>query len=485
VSIRDSDTPQKEMSKRIASLDFQRGLAIWLMVFVHAAANMYDSSYIINNPDQILSLPISVLILMFGLGFFAIWNSYFLFISSTVNSMAISKRITDGYNPKTVLIKQILSGAALCIANIIDDSFLYQGYFGVAFRTGDWTNTYPLWNGFFSMGTLRIIGWSMIINAVILFFLLRNNGHEKYRRNIIIFSSLALLILILSPFIHYWVDNMPWEIPTTLPPGVNLGPDPTWPSLEFQPLNASFKAWILTIFAGDIEPIFPYLATAFIGAIIGLTLARKNPVKRFPLIGGLSGVGTMGLGGVFIALGFYSLDNTRPPLGNYFLMFGAQICSMFLLLWLVEYRGKSEKFANNVIVKHFRRWGIISLSLYVLQIFELIPRAIIGFFYNLAFNTNINMIQGAVFGIGDEYKVILYAILVMVFWELLVYLWSRINFCLSFEWVIVNLIGLYTKQKSRRLNVKYMLDEVEWIDYKAMLNDISQLKISKITESGA
>lgn len=476
--LKDLEMDREKPKLRLASLDFQRGVAIWMMTFLHAAANMYDSSFISENPGNILDLPISVILLIVFFGFFAVWNSYFLFISTTVNSLSMSKKILNGQDPKKILLRQILTGIGLLVVNIIDNSFLYSGYFGMSIRTGDWTNTYPLWRGFFEMGTLRIIAWSIIVCSILIYFLLKDKGYEKYRRNMIILGSLAVIIIIASQFVHNAVDNINWTIPSILPTGVDLGNNPSWPSVDFQALNASFKSWILTIFAGDIEPIFPYFATALVGAMIGMTLSKPEPIKKLPLIGGISGLGTMGLGGLFIGLGFVSFGNERPPLGNYFIMFGAQICSMFLLLWLVEYRGKAQQFGDNIIVKHFRKWGMISLSIYVLQIYELLPRFVVGSIYNLIFYPRINMVSGSAFKIGEEYKTLIFAIIAILFFELLIYLWSKVNFYLSFEWIITKSVSLVTKQTTYRLDVNAMMNKIQWIDYKTISQ---QNQISKET----
>ncbi|MEA2071385.1 MAG: hypothetical protein U9O98_08855 [Asgard group archaeon] len=453
---------------RIATLDFLRGLAIWLMTFLHAAANIYDSSVMTSNMDNFMNMPIGVIILAISLGFFGIWNSFFLLISAIVNSLSFSKRIQRGQEHEKALFKQLLTGVGLLIVNMIDNSFLYSGYFGTAFRTGDWSNTYPLYRGFFEMGTLRIIAWALIINSILLYFLLRKNGYQKTKRNILVFGCLAIVILIITPFFHNWVDNMAWTIPTNLPPLVDLGENPSWPNVDFQALNASFKSWILTIFAGDIEPFFPYLATGFIGAIIGLFLVNPQPPKKLPYIGCGIGAAIIGVGGAFVAMGMVSLDSTRPPLGNYFIMLGAQLITIFLFLWLIEFRGKGEKFATNPIVKHFRLWGIISLTIYTLQIYELLPRLIIGNITNWIFNTNYNMVAGSVFGVGGEYKAILFAFIVILFFELLIYLWSRINFLLSFEWSIISITNMFTDQKSYRLNVQIMLNNINWVNYSSI-----------------
>ncbi|MBN1330094.1 MAG: hypothetical protein JXA54_11530 [Candidatus Heimdallarchaeota archaeon] len=454
---------------RIASLDFQRGIAIWLMTFLHTFEHVYDYNWVKENPGKVFDLPIYVLIIGLTVGFFASWNAYFLLISATVNSLSMTRKSLTGSNPRDTLIKQLITGGGIYLVGIINDSFLYGGYFGAAFRTGDWSNTYPLWNGFFAMNTLQIIALCIIINGFIHYLLMRNNGYERFRRNIAMYGFLIVLVVIFSPLIHNWVDNLPWEAATYIPPELGLGDYNKWPNVVLQANNASFKAFILTILAGDMEPLFPYLATSFAGSLAGLALARPKPIKKLPLIGGLSSLGIMGLGGMFLALGFFTMGNNRPALGNYLLMLGGQLGMIFLFLGLVEYRGRAKKFASRKIVKHFRFWSIISLSVYCLAIIELLPRKLFGVIYNLLFSSNHNFMHTSLFGYGEELHAIAMAVAVILFFEMVLYYWSKINFKFSFEWFIIGSTALKTKERSKRLNVQHILDESLWYNPKVML----------------
>lgn len=455
--------------ERIASLDFQRGLAIFLMIFVHGAANIIDYSYIEEDPTIVGELPIPIILIFVVLAFFAVWNSYFLLISVSVNSYVMARGVENGKEPEKILLKQTLTGFGLLLVNMVHQSFMATGYFGVAIITGDWSNTYPLWNGFFNMGTLRIIGLSLIINSLILYFLLRNYGYKKFFRNIMILGILALVFIVPSQFIHNWIDGLNWLVPESIPIGTEFSFNNIWPNVEFQALNSSFKSWACSLIAGDVMPVFPYFGTAFIGAIIGLCLVKPEKIKRFPLIGGLSGVAIIGLGVLLVFLTSFTFGTTRPPIGNYLFMLGGQLCTLFLLLWLVEYHGKSQKFGNNPVVKHFRLWGMVSLTLFTLDILDLFPRWLFGIFYNLIFSTDIRTVSGHVFGQGQEHIALLYALASLLFFEIIILLWSRVNFFLSFEWCIVCFVGLITGKPSRRLDVESIMNKVKWINYKEIV----------------
>ncbi|MCK4972173.1 MAG: hypothetical protein KAS52_02555, partial [Candidatus Heimdallarchaeota archaeon] len=64
--------------------------------------------------------------------------------------------------------------------------------------------------------------------------------------------------------------------------------------------------------------------------------------------------------------------------------------------------------------------------------------------------------------------VLMFAVLTILCYDLLFWLWAQINFIFSFEWFIIRLGSIPTKSVSKRLNVKEILHEVEWMDYQKM-----------------
>jgi len=465
--LKDSESFNKPTSKRIASLDFQRGIAIWLVTFLHSFERLYDYSWVKEDPQAVMKLPIPVLVAGLFVGFFACWNAYFLLISATVNSYASArKRFQTNKQLTKIFYKQLLTGLGIIFAGMLTVGFGFTGYFDNALLTGNWSDFSVIYKNQFRMSTLHMIGYSLVINSVIRLVLLRNNGQRKFRRNMLIYAFLALAVIIASPFIHDWVDNMPWKIPEN--PPLDLRDATTWPNEYFQGENASPKAFFLAILAGDMEPLFPYLATSFIGSMIGLSLAREKPIRKFPLAGGIAGVTFMVLGAIFISLGFFTPSNGRPALGNYFLMLGGQMNAIMLSLALVEYRGRSEKFARREIVKHFRLWSMISLSVFSLGIVELIPKWILSKILTVLF-APVDLIQKSIFGFGREYLAILVSIYVICFFELIIHLWSKVNFKYSLEYFIINLASKGSKLKSRRLNVPMMIYNANFINFKLLL----------------
>ncbi|MCK5047371.1 MAG: hypothetical protein KAS22_12370, partial [Candidatus Heimdallarchaeota archaeon] len=163
---------------RIATLDFTRGLAIFLMTFFHGFNHVFDPSWFTSDPSAIFDLinPIAIAPIGF-LVYLGTWNSFFLLVSITVNTLGMVKSAQKGANLEKILLRRIITGLFLFIADYIIEALLYYGYFGNGIKNGAWSAVSRFWLHFFGIRTLQIIAWSIIITSVINYFLLRKNGH--------------------------------------------------------------------------------------------------------------------------------------------------------------------------------------------------------------------------------------------------------------------------------------------------------------------
>ena len=78
--------------KRLVTLDFLRGVAIFGMTLFHILFKMYDVESFMANQDEILNFPIILLIIMGLFAYFGSWYGFFLFISSVVNSYVFTRK---------------------------------------------------------------------------------------------------------------------------------------------------------------------------------------------------------------------------------------------------------------------------------------------------------------------------------------------------------------------------------------------------------
>ncbi len=156
------------------------------------------------------------------------------------------------------------------------------------------------------------------------------------------------------------------------------------------------------------------------------------------------------------------MNHLSPSLSTFLIQIGVQILIIMMILRLVEYRGKGENFANNWLVKIFRRWGMIALSIYALEIFDLIPE----WFLNITFGNwfNLNFFD-RIFGFGQISYALYVAVFALLWYEGLVRLWAYFNFKGSFEWFLIKIQTFGSKQTSNRLDSKRVLNEIEWMNF--------------------
>jgi len=441
-------------SKRIASLDFARGLAIFLMTFFHSFSHVFDHSWYVKDSDRLFDYPKIVLIPLVVLLYLGTWNSFFLLVSCSVNTLGMIRGANRKANLEQMLIKKLVTGVFLLVADIITEGVLYNGYLGTAIVSKDWGNFDPFLQSFYKIKTLQIIGWSIIVTSIINYYLLREDGQEKFRRNMKIISLLTLAVLIATPVIHNLVDNMPWVVPEGLQ---------GWPEVEVQIHNASFKTWLMVIIAGNIEPLFPYLATGLVGSMLGLTLGSEKPVKKLVKKWVYVSLLLIASGISLYLIGLPMSISMRPTTPSYLMQLGGQLGLITLLTYLVEYKDKGKEFANKKIVRLFRRWGMVALTIYTLEIFDLVPSTFLNLILGKA--TKVNFLEN-VFGFEKIYLAMIVGIHSMIWYEVMLRLWSKINFKWSMEWILLKIQYTFSKQKSRRLDVNYVLNNVEWMGLK-------------------
>ncbi|MFW9853010.1 MAG: hypothetical protein ACFFDS_08710 [Candidatus Thorarchaeota archaeon] len=431
--------------KRIASLDFARGFAIYLMTFFHCFYHVYDQTWFQEDPSKILEFPKIVLVILAILVFLGTWASFFLLVSSTVNTLAMVRSTKRRLNPNQVLFKNILTAVGLLVADHLIEGWGWYGFIGEGLRSGIW-DTAEIWHSFFRIHILQMIAWSLIITSLINYFLLRNKGFEKYKRNMIIYGILTAIIIISSPFVHNFVDSS----------------IAGWPLNETVLANPSLKTWILVILAGNAEPVFPILATGFVGAMIGLTVSRTKQSKKFLLWGTIVAVILILIGGLLFLAGLPFNLYDRPLIHIYLIQLGGEIGILMLCFGLIEFRGRGEKFANRRIVRVFRKWSMVALTIYALEIYDLIPKWSLNLMLRNV--TGINFL-GKTLSFEGTHWALLIAIYCMLWYHLLVWFWGKINFKFAFEWFMLRVQSIATKMISERLDVDLMMNKVIWMDF--------------------
>ncbi|NHJ85643.1 MAG: DUF1624 domain-containing protein [Asgard group archaeon] len=444
--------------RRIATLDFFRGFAILFMIAFHIFMKLYDYSYL--DFTEMPEIPLVALVFMGIAAFFGTWHGFFLFISSIVNTYVTIKKAQKNTNHVKTLLQLLLTGVLLIFIGWLEQAFGYFGYFGgiIQGKFG-WTNFSSLYVALFQPEPLQIIGLSLIVNSVILFFLTQNKGHEKYRRNMLIYFVITMIVLIISIILStFGPDYIPY-----------FTDQPNYPDVQNAVTTfGPFRAWMIAISMGGLQPIFPFMMTPFAGAMIGLTLAKSDVKIRAPLFGILIGFGLFVLGIIYtiinIKLGLrWTTIERNASVSTYLLRLGFQIMVVCACLSLIEFRGRGARFGNRSIVKFVRFWGIISLTMYILQLYEYFPRWLLTIIFKPY--TGIDFLNQNFIPKGSELLLLFSALFVILWFYILQWLWSKIHYIGTFEWCILKIQEVIFKTKKSRLNTNIILHQVEWINF--------------------
>ena len=488
--------------RRFASIDFLRGFAIWLMLLLHVVMRAYDYSWA-NDAVTLGEKSMIFLVLMLVIMFLAGWAGFFLLISSIGNSISMQKSLKKGRSVGSVLSKQLLVGFLLLVVAFLNESITgYQGMLGDAVLGLPFDKN-MLYRSFIAE-SIHAIAYAIIISAVINALLSIKGGYQKEKRNILIYLSLAVLIISITTPI-YNISSDYGGIGTLQ----NFG---TIQNLRALPDSGTFTVgefmtkFFLLPFLGRPEPLLPYLATAFIGNAIGILMTREKPFWKEMKIG--MWVGTiLTFGGitwafVMVANGqedmvrlfqnAWSLASINAYIPMYLFTLGTQLLVTLFVIRFVEFRGIGKEFAEKT--KYFRRHGFVALSIYNFQFMDAIPRWILAatrvdpvkptntVLWNII---SWSPVSTASNGLRDNSLwgpwILLVIVVNFLIWYLILVAWEKVNYIGGFEWIINVIAGLFIKSKRQkesgidsdrypwwqpaRLDVKKTFYNVEWLNY--------------------
>jgi hypothetical protein len=490
--------------KRYPSIDFLRGFAIFMMVFLHTFMRWFDRNSIINN---IGSTPLALVLMMVCLLFLGGWAGFFLMVSAIGNMVSMYKGLERNQSAKDLIIKQVVGGFILLAFAILTEAFSgYNAFLGHLVKGDSDFLNYLLYHGF-HFETIHAVAWAVILNGIVQGILSIKGGAMKVKRNMKIYAILAIIVVALTPFV--------WGAFRAVWPGYPHANNPLtgydWQYAVWGISNAwdFIYRFFLLPWAGMVEPMFPFLAVSFIGSIIGLYISQQNsihekepetkiqtaPLKKGIILGYLmfitgfiwlmilvaGGKDPLAILGSAYDLSepiFYS-DFSWFPL--FLMLTGSQMSVILVVFRLVEFRGNSESMAKKTLF--FRRFGFVAFSVYNYQFIDVLVVRLVTLIpgmpaYQPAF---------------DAIQIWLPMILIFALWQLVFTLWEKVNYVFSMEWLIAKVSGLLLPIKRdvdkslpwwkiSRLDPIASLHDAEWISIipKEKI-DKEELKESKLS----
>jgi uncharacterized membrane protein len=499
--------------RRYASIDFLRGLAIVMMIVLHVFMFVLDRDMYLNQIDNIGVINVIALILIVTAGGMA---GFFLLVSAIGNAISMERNYQAGKNPGDVAIKQIVGGALLLVFAVLTEGVIgYQAFLGNLFL-GSTDTSSILWRGL-HMETIHTIAWCMIINGIVQWILARKDGWKQTRHNIRVYVYLAIIVLAATTLVWYLVSLIVPGYPYAPNPASPIGNEIAYPVPGVTPWWGWIEDFLLAPLAKDVEPIFPYLATSFIGSIIGILMTqdREEVPRDFPrkgmqigftmfvigLVGLLVNFGIMfvnpapygGVSGILSTLvqlydhRWYS--NIGLPSGTtlhvafegawvfqYLFLNGLAICMSLLVIRLVEFRGQGARFAKKTF--SIRRYGFVAFSMYNYQFLYYIPWVFVSFLWQRFFPAmGVVMPYVGLRGNLDWLGTFVVMGMAFVMFEGMLTLWERVDFAGGLEWCIgllatplipVKKQDVLTGKEKRKwwqiLNARGALHDVEWLN---------------------
>lgn len=429
--------------KRVATLDFIRGLSIIGMAGLHVFGRVYDSSWM--GTDAMSDRSLLHIVFLLSLAYFGGMAGLFLMVSIISHTISIQGQLKKGQKIEGVILRQLMAGALLLLfAFMVEAVIGHHGFIGrmayfdpfgsSSFMEAASSNSSRiLYRGYHFM-TLHTIAWSVIINSIIQYFLYRKGGISKVARNVKVYIGLTVAVVLLTPFAWMFAEWLVPGYPFATHPGTNLMVQ--YPLAGTSGLLDYVKLFLLGPLAGQTEPLFPFLFISFIGAVVGIFLSMDRPPKYLPHKG-------MKIGGVMVLAGILGvafmwltgIDSVGNLIDNTYLVLrlniwfpvlllttGGQLVFLMMALRLVEYRGAAAEFAKKTTF--FRRFAMVSLTIYTFQYIDAIPLNIIRCF------TGVNVVTGKT----GLFLSVLAMVSSILTWHFLLLLWERKDFKGSAEW---------------------------------------------------
>ena len=422
------------MKKRLISLDFLRGIAILMVVGFHAIEQALPEDFwdkFLNSAPKWQFYVLGPFLLLMS------WRGFFLLISSIVYIYSFEAKYRYSKSPIKILKKYILTGIFLFFFGFIINIFLDpKGAIEHFIITGEWQPgqfVYRLKNS----NAIQMIGLSLIIYAIIHYFIARNKGYLKVKRNITIYSLLMIIVIILTPILNYYLFSFY---------GI------TREEILYTETNSFTQLLLFIVYAnlvGIYEPLFPFLFVIFIGCIKGIIISQdqehwtdKKKQNRLYL---------MGIILIFIGIFDWIVITQCEPIQTYlispmwFLILNSGIQVIFITgtLQFMDYRkkNKEEILKINSTTRFIRRAGLLSLTLFSSQFFDIIPR------YLLTKLTGTDFIHlGALSNFGQAF-ILLGS--VIIFWIIILRFWEYGRFYGSIDFIYHIVVSWITKQPIR------------------------------------
>ncbi|MCP4760931.1 MAG: DUF1624 domain-containing protein [archaeon] len=431
--------------KRYTSLDLLRGAAIVGVICFHLLNVSYDYTAVLDE-----SPPFWFYLLVIFLGYMGAFDVMFICLSALVNIISVDRQWKKALEKDTneegkkkafkkIMKGQIIRGLFIITVGYVAESLLNGLLLKALLQEENLIG--EAINPLFYTQVLVMIGLSVIICSFIYLSLLKMGKNKREITTILMILGCAIIFL--TPLIT--------EIMRAL--GFPERPSTGW---EERNILINILYFILTPLVTRFTPIFPNLGIAIFGVIIGYNISEGKIEKKF-----LNKV-IYGSIGLFIIGIIEGIIGEPYDLTDFLMASAGGLLLIVMLLYFVEVRGKGKKFAENKVSLLFRRFGFITLTIWCLQWVVIIPISIIQLILNLMSGLSTPILDGPFLNQGlNGWELWGLIFIVVPMYHLILWIWEKIEFKGSLEWITVKLLSKGRPDAEERLQLSKVLHDVE------------------------
>ncbi len=432
--------------KRFISFDFIKGVAIIGVLGFHLLNVLYDyEAALKSNPP----IPYYLIVIFFYyvgqfFGLFIILSGIGNVLSMKSQWDSISER-----TPENLLIEgnkiikiQISRGLLTFLLGFITESLINGLIIMVITEEQDILNKFV--RSLYLSNIIQMIGIGTIVGGIIYIkYLQKYSERIPLSKFLLIISSIFVVVNIIL------IETLP------LIPGFDKYLGNAWRDRNFLQ-NVGF--FLLFPLIGRVFPIFPNLLYIFIGVYLGDILSKRQLPPGFyrkiiytSLL--LTAIGVL----------FSFIEPRNDYYKNIFeipLILNGILLAIFILFYLIDYRGKTKKFAAKTVL--IRKFGLLTLTIWSLQwIMALGLRIAYEFekFFGsetISFNQSEYMQGGFT---GWEFWCIF--IIFFIIYSLIIIGWSKYDYKYSLEWFVARALSKNKRDADKRLKMNESIYNVE------------------------
>ena len=458
--------------KRVIAFDFLRGIAIIGVLLFHVFNIAYSQradqvQAAIEHHESLEWYWYVIAIFLITLGAF---NGMFLMISAGSNAMSVHKQwenmvvknnMDKAIAFRKILKSQILRGAMIWALGFVSEN-IFATWLGelqqIIHQQPVSSFLDDMVKGFFFTNILNTIGISLIITSFIQLVYLKSGASRAKMSKALIFVAIACIALM--PVMRAYVY-----------PLFTSGTDTFSNDLGTITAGEIVARFFLAIFIGRITPLIPYFACAAIGLMLAINIAEKAITPEFLQkmlwLGLLFVAGSIPLG---LAFDFSLGSRERNAFWMTFVL-GLEIMSVAYIIYMVDFRRKTKTATFLKWTIWIRRFGVMTLTLWMLQYIMVFPVILIELITGWPM---IGLAPGSSPGGLNDWQVWIVLLLLLGMWHVILLLWERVKFVGSFEWLTSLALSKGASSSGDRLNIKGILYEtervIEWVPGKKARN---------------